>query len=141
MARLVVRRVDRGEAHRLLSGVARFGALTAVQWDARWENHGLVAFAAEEGGSLWAFALAESHPQIVHLTHLAGRLDACRLLLDRLELLAGERDLSGVVPVHLTEVQALLEERGFVRIWQEDVRGWPVYVYHWDRGSLKGEGV
>jgi hypothetical protein len=141
MARLVVRRVDRGEARRLLSGVAQFAALTPQRWDTLWENRGLVAFAAEENESLRAFALAESHPQIVHLTHLAGRLDACRLLLDRLELLAGERDLSGVVPVHLIEVQALLEERGFVRIWQEDLRGWPVYIYHWDRSSPEGEGV
>jgi hypothetical protein len=141
MARLVVRRVDRGEAHRLLSGVARFGALTAVQWDALWENHGLVAFAAEEGGSLRAVALAESHPQVLHLSHLVGHLDACRLLLDRLVLLAGERDMSGAVPTHLTQVQALLQERGFVRVWQQDLRGWPVYVYRRERGSLEGEGL
>jgi hypothetical protein len=133
MAGLIVRRIDRREAHRLLRGVARFAALTPERWDSLWENHGLVAFAAEARQSLRAFALAESHPQTVHVAHLGGRPDACWLLLERLVRLAGERDMSAVVPMAHPELQVLLEELGFLRVFEEDRGGGRNYVYRWNR--------
>jgi hypothetical protein len=141
MARLVVRRLECGEAHRLLHWVAGFAALTPAQWDAVWENHNLIAFAAGEGDSPRALVLAEDHAQLVHMAHLEGRADACRLLLDRLVLLAGERDMSALVPVARTEVHALLEESGFVRVGEEDRGGGRCYVYLWNRSPSDGEGA
>jgi hypothetical protein len=75
----------------------------------------LVAFAAEDGGEVQGVALAESHPNLVHVLRLEGSAGACLLLLRRLLALAGERDVSGWFPADLPGVLGLLGRAGFAR--------------------------
>jgi hypothetical protein len=89
----------------------------------------LLAFVAKEEERAVGLALAESHPGRVHVFVLEGTTDACRLLLERLVRLAGERDVSVWCPAARLDVRELLEQRGFARLAQGDFVGRPSYLY------------
>jgi hypothetical protein len=74
----------------------------------------LVALAAEQDEELVGFAVAESIPQVLHILTLKGDPDCCGLLLQRLVMLAGERDVSGWFPLDQVEVRKVLKDLGFV---------------------------
>src|SRR5262245_21652040 len=95
---VVIHRLDTSEATALFTNTPPEAAMTPSQWRSFCLEGGLLAFAAEDEGQFVGLALAESHPRVVKVLAVAGREDACRLLLERLVRLAGERDMSAWCP-------------------------------------------
>jgi pimeloyl-ACP methyl ester carboxylesterase len=96
---------------------------------ALWERLGLVVLVAQDGGEQQGLALAASHPGQVHVICVDGAPRACRLLLDQLVRLAGERDVSMWCPAEQTAVGAILEEKGFVLLCQDESQCPPSSLY------------
>jgi hypothetical protein len=109
--------------------------LTRAEWLAFCRERGLVAFAAERGEELVGLAVAETDAKVVHVAILEGDTNTCHALLDRLVMLAGERDMSGWVPVDRLDVQRLAEQLGFVRVATGDFEGVPSSLYYWSRNA------
>jgi hypothetical protein len=109
--------------------------LTPQEWHAFCRARGLVAFAAENEGVRVGFAAAESDAKAVHVISLEGEADICFLLLRRLVLLAGERDMSGWVPVDRPDLGALFEGLGFFRSAPGEPGGRPSAFYYWCRND------
>jgi len=122
-ALLIVRRMTAADALALLLDPPLRDGMSAPEWDAIRRRHGLLAFTAAEGDLLAGFALAKSHPALVHVIQLEGGTEACRLLLGRLAQAAGKRPLSVWCPVARTELRELLEGSGFVLREQGEGRG------------------
>jgi hypothetical protein len=131
---LVIRQVDLTAAPPVLWGSLHAGGLTLTGWAALCRERGLIAFAAEQDGRFAGYAVAESTPRLVRILNLEGGLRPCRLLLERLVRLAGERDVGGWFPAGRTDVLEMLERRGFVRLGQDDCHG-PCCLYHWARNE------
>jgi hypothetical protein len=132
---LVIRRVDPAEALPLFWDIPPWSRITPSQWGAFCKRRALVAFAAEQDGDLAGFAVAESRPGVVHILNLEGGTDACRLLLSRLVMLAGERDMSGWCPAARSDVVEMLEGSGFDREGEDDFQGRPSHLYRWRRNQ------
>jgi hypothetical protein len=98
----------------VFSGLEEFIELPPTGWDALCQARGLLALAAEQDEELVGFAVAESSPQVLHILTLKGDPNVCRLLLQRLVMLAGERDVSGWFPLDQVEVRKMVERLGFV---------------------------
>jgi hypothetical protein len=126
---LAIRRVD------LTRAVPDHPNLTPTQWLAFCQERGLVAFTAERDQGPVGFAAAESDATAVHVVLLEGDADACRVLLDRLVRLAGERDLSGWVPVDRPDLRGLFEGLGFFCSAQAEPGGRPSWFYYWCRNE------
>src|SRR5215470_1597462 len=112
---LVVRSVDPAEALPLFWDIPPWSRITRSQWGTFCKRRALVALAAEQDGELAGFAVAGSRPGLVHILNLEGGTDACRRLLGRLVMVAGERDMSGWCPAARADVREMLEDRGFGR--------------------------
>ncbi len=132
---LTLRRLDPADAVVLLTGGYPTETMTESQWDALCQERGLLAFATEVAGKVTGFALAESHPPVVHVQHLEGDKDSCRVLLGQLLRQAGERDLSGWFAVERADIHRILFGMGFSPRQKADHQGWPSYFYYWDRNS------
>ena len=78
---------------------------------------------------LTGFALAKSHPALVHVVQLEGSAEACRRLLGRLAREAGGRALSVWCPLPCLDLQDLLLGSGFTRRHRGACRGRPSYLY------------
>jgi hypothetical protein len=109
--------------------------LTRKEWLAFCQERGLVAFAALVSEELVGFVAAESDPHAVHILVLEGDTQTCRLLLDRMVMLAGERDVSGWVPISRGDVQQMAERLGFVRMAEAEPGGRPSYFFYWSRNG------
>ena len=135
---LVIRAIDPSDAVDLFCEYPPSEGLTPTQCGSFCRGRGLVAFAAERGGELAGFAVAESDARAIHLLTLEGDATTCGLLLDRLTRMAGERDVSGWCPADREDVRRLLEERGFGQKYRDDFMGVPCYLYHFDRSGSEG---
>ena len=91
---LTVRPMTPADAVALLLDTPPGGGMTAPEWEAIRKRHGLLAFTAAEGTVRTGFALAQSHPALVHVVHLEGSAEACRRLLGRLARAADRRPVS-----------------------------------------------
>ena len=111
---MVVHMVDPVLSIPRFSGLAEFINLPPMAWDFLCQTRGLVALAAEQDEELMGFAVAESIPQVLHILTLKGDPNCCRLLLQRLVMLAGECDVSGWFPLDQAEVRKVLKRLGFV---------------------------
>jgi hypothetical protein len=109
--------------------------MTPKEWLAYCQERGVVAFAADADGELVGFAAAESDAKAVHIVLLEGDLDTCRILLNRLVMLAGERDMSGWVPVDCPDVRQLVRQRGFVQVGEAEAGGRLSCFYYWCRNE------
>jgi hypothetical protein len=109
--------------------------MTPQQWQDYCQRRGVLAVVAEQDGVLVGWAVAESGARFLHVRRLEGHPQACRLLLDRLVRLAGERDLTGWVWADRPELQRLFVRLGFVRQAAAEVGGRPASFYFWDRNS------
>src|SRR3954451_17258637 len=96
---VTVRRMTAADALALLLDPPPQGGMTPPEWDAIRRRHGLLAFTAAEGEVLAGFALARSHPALVHVVELEGSAEACRPLLERLARAAGGRAVSVWCPL------------------------------------------
>jgi hypothetical protein len=134
-AMLTIRSVDPARAVPVFLGIPDDGSLTPAEWDALCKERGLLALAAERDGELVGFAIAESHPQGVPIFNLEGDSHTCRLLLDRLTRLAGERNVSAWVPIDRPDVRRMVERRGFVRLAKGGPEGRPSDFDHWNRNA------
>ena len=132
---LVIRKVDPSFAVGLCTESLTAEDMTPGQCEAFCQEKGLVALAAERDDDLAGFAVAESSPKAVHFLMLEGDSATCRILLDRLVRLAGERDVSGWCPVGCGNIRKLLEERGFTRTQRSRFLGCPCFLYHWHRNA------
>jgi hypothetical protein len=104
-------------------------------WE-KWSREGiLLAFIAEQDEEAVGFAIAESHPHVVHGVKLAGTEAACRLLLERLVKLAGERDASVWCPLEEIGLRGMLEGWGFAPLYDDDFRGRPSCFYYQERNT------
>jgi hypothetical protein len=104
-----------------------------------WRSRDLVAFAATEGDTLEGLAIAESKPRLLHVSYLKGSDDACHLLLQRLILLAGERDVSVACRADRAEVRQFLEGEGFELLAEGRPRE-DLVLYGLDQGGDPDEG-
>jgi hypothetical protein len=126
----------------LAQGVPAFGAtredagMTLQQWRDFCRRRGLMALSVEQDGEVVGLAVAESCPHRLHIRRLGGDNQACQLLLRRLVLLAGERDMTGWVAADRPDVAELFTRLGFVRQAEAEVGGVPAYFYFWDRNSV-----
>jgi hypothetical protein len=96
---------------------------------ALWERLGLVVLVAQDGGEQEDLGLAASHPGQVQVIYLDGAPRACRLLLDRLVRLAGERDVSMWCPAEQTAIGTMHEEKGFVFLCRDESQCPPPSLY------------
>jgi hypothetical protein len=126
---LVIRSVDPDDV------VPNDQDLTPEEWSACCRERGVVAFAAEQDGEPVGFAVAESDPHALHVVELEGDAGTCRVLLDRLVRLAGERDMSGWVPAGRPALRQLVERLGFVRLAGPAPGGSPSFLYYWSRND------
>jgi hypothetical protein len=108
-------------------------------WASFCRARGLVAFAVTEADSLEGLAIAESKPRLLHVPYLNGTDDACQLLLRRLILLAGERDVSVAFRADRAEARRFLEGEGFELLAEWRPREGLV-LYGLDRGGDTEEG-
>jgi hypothetical protein len=132
---LVIRSVEAATFVPVFWGVPQCGGMKPLRWHAYCKVRGLLALAAERDADLVGFAVAESVPEVVHILSLVGDAGTCRLLLQRLVMAAGERDVSGWCPIDDFAVRRLLRRVGFVRIEKGRFQGRPSYLYYWDRNE------
>jgi hypothetical protein len=131
----VIGSVDPAKFVPIFWGVEGYASRTPGRWDAYCKKRGLVAFAAAQEAHLVGFAVAESHPNVVHVLSLVGDTDTCRVLLNRLVMAAAERDMSVWCPIGQADVRQLLRRLGFVRETKGQFQGRPSYLYYWDRNE------
>lgn len=105
------------------------------RWPAFCKEHGLLALAAEQDGDVVGFAVAESHPRVLHVLDLEGDTHVCRRLLGQLVRLASERDVTGWFPVERRDVRKMLRRWGFRRRSRASLQGRSLYFYHWERNA------
>ncbi|MFO0845813.1 MAG: hypothetical protein U0797_26095 [Gemmataceae bacterium] len=132
---LVLHRFNPADVAALLPGVPGQAGMTPAEWEAYCDERGLLAFAAEEDGELVGLALAESGPQAVHVLAADGRPDACRLLVERLVRLAGERDVTAWCPEDKGDLRETLRGLGFVDLHRGDFLGRPSHYYRLGRND------
>jgi hypothetical protein len=107
-------------------------------WASFCRARGLLAFAVTEADSLEGLAIAESKPRLLHVPYLEGGDDACRLLLQRLIRLAGERAMSVSCRADRTGRRQLLEGCGFEVLFERAQReGHCLYGWVGDGGTDK----
>jgi hypothetical protein len=109
--------------------------VTPKEWLAYCRERGLVALAAEWDEEPVGFAVAESRPRSVHILKLEGDTRTCLLLLDRLTMLAGERNVGVWVPIDRLDVRRMLKRLGFARRAGGEREDGPAYFYHWNRNA------
>jgi hypothetical protein len=107
--------------------------LAPPDWEGFCRARGLLAFAVTDGDLLAGLAVAESTPRLLHIPYLDGSRTACRLLLKRLVLLAGERDVSLSCRAERVDLRQLLEQRGFGLLCEENLKGTALCLYGLDR--------
>jgi hypothetical protein len=93
------------------------------------EERGVLGFAVEQDGEFVGFALAESGPQAVHVVAVEGGRETCRLLVERLVRLAGERAVTAACPEGKDEFREALEGRGFSMLHAEGSHAQVVLFY------------
>jgi hypothetical protein len=138
---LIIKSVDPATTVPVLLGMPKNAGMPLSQWRAFCQERGLLAFAAERDGGRVGFAVADSCPHRVHVRFLEGDTETCRLLLRRLVLLAGERDMTARVPCERDDVQEMLGDRGFVRQGVEGCDDAPSFFYPWSRLGTALEGL
>jgi len=131
---VVIRSVDPVEAVPLFLCMPE-ETLLPPEWPLYCKERGLLALVAEVDGELVGFAVAESHRQVVHILSLEGDGSACRLLLERLVRLAGERDVSGWFAAERTDILDSVEQRGFAHRGRADLDGRLMYFYAWEQNE------
>ena len=94
---------------------------------------GLSALVAERDGELMGFAVAESCPRALHILDLEGDTKACRLLLDRMVMLAGERDMTAWLPLGRPDLHRMVRRLGFARSRSGNYQGRASCFYYWER--------
>jgi hypothetical protein len=109
--------------------------MTPLSWEDYCQEKGLSALVAERDGELVGFAVAESSPRVLYILNLEGDTPACRLLLDSLVLLAGERDMTGWLPLDRPDLHRMAQRLGFVQSQEGDFQGRPSCLYRWDRNK------
>ena len=132
---LVIRSVEPAKFVPVFWGVPHCCGMKPMQWHAYCRRRGMLAFAAELDADLVGFAVAESGPEVVHVLSLVGDAGTCRLLLQRVVMAAGERDVSGWCPIDDLAVRRLFRRLGFVRTGKGRFQGRPCYLYYWDRNE------
>jgi hypothetical protein len=98
-------------------------------------DRGLVALATGDEDERFGFAVAESDQKAVRFLLLDGDEEMCGMLLDRLERLAGERDVGGWCPAARRDVRGLLEGRGFRRLYRGEFLSCQSDFYYHDRNE------
>jgi len=127
----VICTVDVAEAIALFYENTTFARMTPAQCKAFCQERGFLALVAEEDDMYAGLAIAESTPKALHVLKLEGCDDACRLLLERLMRIAGERDVSGRCQADQAGMREMFQAKGFLELFQE---GCQCY-YYWDRNS------
>ena len=117
---VLIRKVGPDDALGVIGATPPGDGIEKAIWD-KWSRDGtLVAFVAEHGRAAVGVALAESHPNLVHVLALEGNAATCGLLLERLVRLAGERDVSVRCPDGHEDLRRVLGGTGFSRQGRED---------------------
>jgi hypothetical protein len=124
---LTLRNIHPEAVQSLLPGAPDRGRMTPQEWEAFVHRASPVAFVAEEEGKMVGFVFAESHPTLVHVLFLEGTAVACRLLLERIVRLAGERNMAGRFPIDRPDLLAILDLAGFKRRFKDEFWGRPSY--------------
>jgi hypothetical protein len=132
---LIIHPVSPADAALVFRGLIQKDHMTTAEWQSYCRSKGPLVFVAERDEDLVGYAVAESCPQRVHIRSLVGDTRTGRLLLDRLVMAAGERDLSGWVPADRRDLRRLFRRRGFVRGGRGYHEGRPAYFYFWDRNK------
>lgn len=130
---LTLQRVDMADLVGVLGDIAQVAGSKPADWAAFWKRRGLVAFAASLGETVAGLAIAESTPRQLHITYLEGSKAACRRLLHRLVMLAGERPVSVSCSATRMDLRQMLEQTGFDLLLQKTVQGQPVCLYACER--------
>ncbi len=131
---VVIRRVDAVKAVPLFWGIGDAPS-APLCWEDYCQEKGLSALVAEHQGELAGFAVAESQPRALHILNLEGDTPVCRLLLNRLVMLAGERDMTGWFPLDRPDLHQLARHLGFVRSCRGNFQGRACCHYCWDRNQ------
>jgi hypothetical protein len=132
---LVIRQVNPATALPAFWGASPSCGVKPAHWDAFCKHRGYFTFVAERDGDQVGFAVAESHPNVLNVINLEGDARVCRRLLERLVMVAGERNMSGWFPIARKDVRLMLEKLGFTRRDKSKFQGVPSYLYHWDRNE------
>jgi hypothetical protein len=127
--------VSPANAASIFRGLTHNDHMTAAEWQSYCRSKGLLVFVAERDEDLVGYTAAESCPRRVHIRDLVGDTRTGRLLLDRLVMVAGERDLSGWVPADRPDLRRLFRRRGFVSVGRGYPQGRPAYFLFWDRNQ------
>jgi hypothetical protein len=104
-------------------------------WKIVCQERGFVTLVAGSDDELVGYAVAESHPSVLHIVNLEGDAKTSHRLLEILVKMAGERNMSGWCPIDRLAVQRMFRQVGFVRRGKEDFQGRPAYLYCWDRNE------
>jgi hypothetical protein len=107
--------------------------LAPSSWETFCREKGLSALVAERHGELMGFAVTESCPRALHILDLEGDTKACRLLLDRMVMLAGERDMTAWLPLGRPDLHRMVRRLGFARSRSGNYQGRASCFYYWER--------
>jgi hypothetical protein len=132
---LIIHPMSPADAASVFRGLTQNDHMTTAEWQSYCRGKGLLVLVAEQDDELVGYAVAQSCPQRVHIRDLVGDTRTGRLLLDRLVMAAGERDLSGWVPADRPDLRRLFRRRGLVRDGTGYHEGRPAYFYFWDRNQ------
>jgi hypothetical protein len=108
-----------------------------ANWRSFCEERGFVTLAAIQDDELVGYAVAESHPEILHIVNLEGDAKTCHRLLERLVRMAGERNMRGWCYVDPLAVRKMFRRIGFIRGARGQFQGRPAYLYRWDRNKAQ----
>jgi len=131
---LAIRSVDAAKAVPLFWGFDDV-QLPPSRWETYCREKGLSALVAERDGELMGFAVTASSPSALHILGLEGVTPVCRVLLNRMVRVAGERDMTAWLPRDRPDIHRMVRRLGFVQRRAGNFQGRPSRYYHWDRNG------
>ena len=90
---------------------------------------GLFGLLVKRDGVPAGYAVARSRPAAIMVSNIEGDLPACRLLVKRLIMQAGERTVNVWCPASSRSLQRLLKRNHFVETFISDFGKPPAYLY------------
>jgi hypothetical protein len=126
---LTLHSLDMAEAVKLVPEEFPACGFTPERWFKFCKRRGFRVYYAADGLAPNAFAFVESRPRLVHVQVWDGTTAGCRLLLDHLLKMAGERSLCIWCHATKEDLLTLLLAAGFRPLYEDELSGQPFILF------------